>query len=252
METSYLKEIGLTESEAKVYLALLELGESTRGDIVDKAGIAGSKVYELLEKLQVKGFVSIHIEKRVKHFKATNPKQILRYLEERKKRIFELEEKAHAFLPALTTLFESSAEEQEVELLTGLKGAEIVFHDQVDAMRRGEICYVIGGTKGFAEEALQAFFVKIHRLRQQKGVRTRMLYNESQRGIVMQLYSARQFSTVQVRFLQSTSPVAINIYHDRTIIIVFGKKISLVSVKSKEVANSFLEYFNILWAQATP
>ena len=84
MEMNILKEIGLSESEKKVYLTLLELGDSTRGDIVNKSGVTGSKVYELLEKLQEKGLVSIYIKEKVKHFKPTNPKQLLNYIEDKK------------------------------------------------------------------------------------------------------------------------------------------------------------------------
>ena len=62
MKDDVLTEIGLSDSEKKVYLALLELGDSTRSDIVNRAKVTGSKVYELLEKLQDKGFVSIYLK----------------------------------------------------------------------------------------------------------------------------------------------------------------------------------------------
>ena len=58
MELELLKEIGLTDSEIKVYIALLELGSSSKGPIVDKSHVASSKIYELLEKLMQKGLVT--------------------------------------------------------------------------------------------------------------------------------------------------------------------------------------------------
>ena len=79
-----LKELGLSQSEIRVYLALLELGDSTRSDIVNKSGIAGSKVYDILEKLKDKGLISIYDQNKVRHFKPINPKQILNYVEEKK------------------------------------------------------------------------------------------------------------------------------------------------------------------------
>ena len=51
MEISLLKEVGLTEGEAKVYLALLELGASTSGPIVKKSRVSRSIIYNILEKL---------------------------------------------------------------------------------------------------------------------------------------------------------------------------------------------------------
>lgn len=46
-----LEEIGLTQNETKVYLALNELGTSTISPIVERAGISNSKIYIILNKL---------------------------------------------------------------------------------------------------------------------------------------------------------------------------------------------------------
>ena len=53
-----LLKIGLTEGEAKVYIALTELGSSTVGPIVKKAKVAYSNVYDILNRLIEKGIVS--------------------------------------------------------------------------------------------------------------------------------------------------------------------------------------------------
>src|SRR3989344_7507903 len=122
MDKTALREIGLTESEINVYLSLLELGDSTRGDIVKSSQIAGSKVYDILERLNAKGLVSIYLKNKIKHFKPTNPKQILYYLEDKKSQIVNIEKQVNLIMPDLLSKFGSSKEEQEVELLTGLKG----------------------------------------------------------------------------------------------------------------------------------
>ncbi len=253
MNDNILREIGLSESEKNVYLALLELGDSTRGAIVYTSGVAGSKVYELLEKLQEKGLVSIYIRDKVKHFKPTNPKQILTYLHEKKEHITTVEKQAQSILPHLLDTFYSSKEEREVEMLTGLKGLEIMFREQVDLLKPGETCYVIGGTIGSNEEAaVLAFFVRVHDWRQQKGIKTKMLYNIDQRDVIRKLYSSKKYKGTTTRFIEHTSPVAINVHKDRTIIIIFGKKITSIYIKSQDIATSFIEYFNILWKQSQP
>ena len=45
-----LLKIGLTEGEAKVYLALSELGSSTVGPIVKKSRVAYSNIYDILQQ----------------------------------------------------------------------------------------------------------------------------------------------------------------------------------------------------------
>jgi sugar-specific transcriptional regulator TrmB len=250
MNDSILREIGLSESEKKVYLSLLELGDSTRGNLVNKSGVAGSKIYELLEKLQEKGLVSIYQKNKVKHFKPTNPKQILNYVENKKKAILDLEKQTQSILPSLLLKYNSSKEDQEVELITGMKGLEVLFREQVDALKKGETCYVIGGTWGTGddeESIVQSFFEKIHMMREKKKIKTKMLFNIKQKDTTEKLYSSKLYPSTDTKFIEHTSPVAINVYNNRTIIIIFGKKISSIYIKSQDVANSFIEYFNLLW-----
>ena len=57
MDTKILEKIGLTNGESKVYLALLEIGLSSTGQIIEKSQITSSKVYIILQKLEKKGLV---------------------------------------------------------------------------------------------------------------------------------------------------------------------------------------------------
>ena len=45
MYESLLKKVGLTENEARIYLALSKLGNSTTSKIVSAANISGGKIY---------------------------------------------------------------------------------------------------------------------------------------------------------------------------------------------------------------
>jgi sugar-specific transcriptional regulator TrmB len=252
MNPAMLHDIGLTDSESKVYLALLELGDSTRGDIVQRSGVAGSKIYDLLERLREKGLVSIYSKDKVKHFRPANPKQLLHYLEEKKVDIATAEKEVHTMLPALLATFLESKEEEEVEVFTGLKGFEIIFREQVETLQPGETNYVIGGTRGEDEAAVLAFFKKIHILREQKKIKTRMLFNLRQKKDILKNYSSKNFPGTTTRFIDHAAPVAINIYKDKTIITIYGKRLTAISITSHDVAKSFLEYFNMLWKQGKP
>jgi sugar-specific transcriptional regulator TrmB len=247
MNEEIFTKIGLTESERKVYLALLKIGDSTRGKLVEKSGVTGSKVYELLNKLQEKGLASIYLKNKVKHFKPTNPTQIINYIEKKKQEIIEIENKAKLIMPTLLANFNSSKEEQEVELISGLNGLEIIFREQIEILNKGDTCYVIGGTKGSEEEAVQLFFQKIHVMRENKKIRTKMLFNLNQKETTNKIYSSKKYPLTKTSYINHSSPVAINIYKDRVVIIIFGKKITSIYIKSQDVTNSFLEYFNLLW-----
>jgi sugar-specific transcriptional regulator TrmB len=52
-----LREIGLTENEIRAYLLLLQAGLTTASQISERAGIPYSKVYEVLNSLEAKGWI---------------------------------------------------------------------------------------------------------------------------------------------------------------------------------------------------
>ena len=99
METESLRNLGLTDSEIKVYLALLELGSTTKGPIVDKSRVASSKIYELLEKLSQKGLISTVIRSGTRYFEAAPPSRLLDYLKEKEANLKEQEINLQKLIP---------------------------------------------------------------------------------------------------------------------------------------------------------
>ncbi len=63
-----LIEFGLSEKEAKIYIALLELEIATVNEIAKKAGVNRSSTYVTLDGLISKGFVSISDDKNIRHY----------------------------------------------------------------------------------------------------------------------------------------------------------------------------------------
>ena len=53
-----LEDTDFTEGESKVYISLLELGESKVGPLIKSSNISRSKVYDILERLIGKNVVS--------------------------------------------------------------------------------------------------------------------------------------------------------------------------------------------------
>src|SRR3989344_2592275 len=84
MNTQILEDIGLTNAEIKVYLALLELGSSTSGPIIEKSQLQSSVVFTTLSRLTDKGFVSAVKEGKRNYYQASDPKHIVEYINEKK------------------------------------------------------------------------------------------------------------------------------------------------------------------------
>lgn len=133
-----LRRIGLTEGEAKVYMALLELGSCTTGKITKSAGVSGSKVYEVLDRLTGKGLASFSVKNGVKHFEPTPPERILDYLDERKREIEQEKAGIEKILPALI-LKQQRMPSSEAKVYTGWRGIKTVTEDIIATLGRGDV-----------------------------------------------------------------------------------------------------------------
>ena len=87
MDTSILEDIGLTGAEIKVFIALLELGSSTAGNVVEKSGLQNAVVHRAFHSLAEKGLITFVFEGKIKQYQAIEPKLLLNFIDEKKSRI---------------------------------------------------------------------------------------------------------------------------------------------------------------------
>jgi len=121
MLTNALKNIGLTDKEARVYLACLELGNSIVSEISKRAQINRVTTYDILEKLIQKGFINFVTKHKVKYFTATKPDLIFSDT----KRKFEEFKQA---LPDLKRLHGETSHPR-VRYFEGLAGIKSIYDD---------------------------------------------------------------------------------------------------------------------------
>jgi sugar-specific transcriptional regulator TrmB len=85
-----LEQTGFTEKEARVYLALLELGQGDVSDIAKLSNLKRSIIYVLLEGLAKRDYVSELPNKKINTFQALDPSLILRQIQTTAKNFSEL------------------------------------------------------------------------------------------------------------------------------------------------------------------
>ena len=133
-----LQSIGLTDGESKTYLALLSIGTSTVGSIIEKSGVSSSKVYMILDKLIHKGLVSIVVKNKKKHYTSAQPEKIVDYLNEEQRKIEENKAKAKKIMPQLKLKRESVSKLPVVELTKGRKGTEMFYDEVYNNIKEGD------------------------------------------------------------------------------------------------------------------
>jgi HTH-type transcriptional regulator, sugar sensing transcriptional regulator len=249
VKTELLEEIGLTKSEIKAYLALLELGSVTTGKIVEKSKVASSKIYEVLDKLIHKGLVSYIIKSGIKYFEAANPKRIMDYVKEREEKLKKQENELKELIPQLELKKQLSDYKSEAQIYRGMKGLHTAFYGGLDTLKKNDELMVMGIPK--RSKRANLFFIRLNKERVKRGIRSREICDESAKDDMQAQPENNPLS--QVRFLptQVTTPSATTIFKDRVIIFPAEteKEPLLIVIDNKEVADSFRNQFELLWNQ---
>ncbi len=223
-----LREAGLTENEAKVYLALVDYGPCLAGMISRRTGLHRRTVYDTTEMLIKKGLAGYILRNHRRLFQASSPKRILETLEEKQNLLTPI-------VQALEEKYAKTREKEETNFYKGREGLKTVFEDQLNSKE-----ILILGASPKAYETLQFYFHWYDKKRKQKKIKAR---------IIAQDKSIKRIPLAEIRYLPEkyTSPVAVNIYGEKTAIILWAKEPIAIVIKHQEISQGYRNYFELLW-----
>jgi len=243
-----LKSIGLTQGEISVYLSLLELGSSSVGNIIKKSRVSGSKVYEVLDRLMIKGLTS-NVEKNgIKYFEASDPNKIMDYLNDKKIRIEEEKSEISKIIPQLI-LKRKHAPESKVKVFTGFEGLKTANEDIIRNLKKGEEWLSMGLTE--QPKSWEIYFNKKQIERSNKGIIIKHLINEKYRMLQTE---RKNLPYTEFKFLPKNfeMPTSTDIYQNKVMIMILLQEDPMaIIIESKAVADSFRKYFYALWIKQT-
>ncbi|MFA6889154.1 MAG: helix-turn-helix domain-containing protein, partial [Candidatus Woesearchaeota archaeon] len=246
-----LRELGLTDGEIKVYLALLGLGETTTGPIVEQSGVSVSKVYLILDKLAHKGLVSHIVKQGVKYFVSANPERLMIYFEQKKDALQEHEKKLKILIPELELKKNTTLTAETAQVFDGLKGIQTARERTLQIMKKGDEMWIIGIAKT-PYDRLTPYFAEYHDRRWKKGIFCHYLYNQYARKPFGEKSASYPLSEVRYMAEGLITHAWMEIYADTvTIGINTGKSFSVV-LQNPEVADSFKSYAKLLWSLGKP
>jgi len=236
MDTIQLQEVGLTKTEAKIYIALLELGSALAGEITKKSELNRTIVYYSLDKLIEKGLATYVLEANRKVFKPVKPERLIEILKEKEKNIQDI-------LPELKEKYAKIKTEEDATIYRGKKGLKSVFEDILKTNKN----YLIFGAEGKFEEVFKDYFYNWNVRRIKQKISIRVLYNEKIRS-----KREGKLKLVDMKFLpkELDFPSTTQIYGDKVSIMVWSDPPFAFVIESKEAVKSYTNFFNILWQQA--
>jgi sugar-specific transcriptional regulator TrmB len=127
-----LVDSGLDPSEAKVYLALLELGPSTVSEITRKAAITRTLGYHVIQKLSWHGLVDkTSGEGKRARYSAEHPRRFVQFVEGKRASWDKKAQNAEQLLPELVSVFKH-AEKPTVRYQDGPEGIMALFQETLE------------------------------------------------------------------------------------------------------------------------
>jgi len=246
IKKNQLTELGFSEKEASVYLALLELGPSTTAEISSAAKINRTTGYDILESLVAEGLVNQIGESKIQKFVAENPDKVIVFLENKIKQSQEKLKQAYDLLPELFSIY-NEKEKPKVKYYEGIERVKEAFEDTLTA--KGEILAYAVGTDMFKAVG-KDYFKGYTKKKVEKNIKVRVIAPDDleSREIVTNDKSELRESLLvpKDKFYFTTET---NIYNDKVLVVSWTEKFAVI-IESKEIADAQRKVFELAWLGA--
>lgn len=236
MDSKIFEDIGLTQGEIKVYLALLELGPSSAGEIIDKSRVQNSVFHFCINSLIEKGLVSYIKKNKFRIYSAANPDSLLNYVKDKEKQLEKV-------LPELKAKQSFVREKQEAELFEGARGIMTLLNLIIgDAKKGDEFLFFPAEEETYERnKEVQQFFERYDLKRKERGLIVKGIANIQ----LKPLFNKRKH--LKMKYAKQPVPANMGLCNNKLFLISWGSKPTGVLISSKNLVDKQKRFFNALW-----
>lgn len=238
MLISTLQQIGLNEKQAKIYLACLELGETSIKEISKKSKVKRTTIYDFIDDMVNSGFIKQTIRGKKKIYIAADPDELKIIIKKKEALLAQI-------LPQLNSISNTIKARPKIWFYNGIEGLKEVYADTLNYP--GEIL-AIGGEDIVNEVSLDWILDYI-----KKRVKKRI----SVRGIVARTDLLKKEiiakNKEQLRITKIIDPkkfpfpIEINIYGDKRVFFVSANEQVAVIIEGAEIHKAMKSFFELVW-----
>jgi sugar-specific transcriptional regulator TrmB len=239
-----LQNTGLREKEAAIYLAILELGESTVSKIAKKARIKRPTCYVVLQSLIEKGLaVKVMREERALFF-AGRPKMLVTEAEMNLREIKRI-------VPQLESMTENQEGKPRVMIYEGREDIDRAYDDAF--ISKGENLYI--STVNLAIDLFPRSYKKFLNKLPTADTKFREIVDDSEDGhdYAKKVSKTHGVRYRDIRFIPKEFlpfEADIGIFGNNVVITSLKKDYFTVRIESIEVSNAFRVVFEMMWRAA--
>lgn len=174
MDINFLKKLGFSDKEAKIYLALLSLGPSPVRKLADYSGLNRGTAYDSLKWLQEQGVVSFYNKESKQYFVAENPEKLYDVIHRQEADLRDVNQQLEKVVPELQALYNSGGERPVARYYEKKNISEILEDVLACCEKAGEKEYRIYSVEGL-REYLYENFPNFSDVRIGKGIRVKVI-----------------------------------------------------------------------------
>ena len=233
--SSVLQYLGLSEKEAKVYLALLQLGSGSVPAISGRAGTKRPTTYLILEELRMKGLATL-LPKRIKAiYTAESPAKLLQ--EQRDK-----EEAIEQSMPELLAIYNSKKEKPKV---TYYQGEESIVKLYDEIFKEKEILFYgsIASISPMVYRQVERYLEKIKNDR----LNVREILQSDEKSITFSKENNSGTHRIKIAPEKYSFPTDNMIFGNKVAIITYKDVPMAVVLESSAVVITYKSLFEFLW-----
>jgi DNA-binding MarR family transcriptional regulator len=237
-----LKNLGLTEKEAKVYLALLQLGTATPYRIAKKSGLKRPTAYVIAEELVEKGLI-VHVPgEEPKQYVARSPESVL---EAQEAKLL----KAKSVLPELKSLQKNTSEKASVLYFEGVEGLRQAYQYKQKELHGKELVGFYASPEDASPEVNQVFY-EWNEYKERHHTHVRGLSVDTPALESYTKWLIPETTEITVKFLPESlysAKVSIESCDDQFVRIVLIETVQSLIIESPKLATALREVFEITW-----
>jgi HTH-type transcriptional regulator, sugar sensing transcriptional regulator len=242
-----LVKIGLSEKEAKVYLAALELGPTNILNLAKKSAIKRSTVYEMIKNLKEMGLMSETIKGKRSLIVADEPEKL-------KRNIVEKEILLKQILPELKTINNVGFTKPKITYYEGKVGLREIYKIALEA--KDKKADWISPIKSVTETVGEDFLNEYIETKKRMGYWIRSIHIIARQVDTYKYLDPKTYEATlrKVRFAPKDIdiPNAIVIWDNKVAVMSTKKEGFGFIIESDEYSTTMKIFYNLLWQASKP
>jgi sugar-specific transcriptional regulator TrmB len=246
MFVKQLKKAGLNSKEAKVYLALIRLGQTTIQGLALETLLPRTSLYYTIERLKNKGFVFEEIKNKKRYFLARNPSFLKKVAEEK---ISEAEQFSYSLQKIIGSLKKTAKKSSSFARVKFFEGKESVWEVfEIILYSRQDSLWFGFGKKFIENFDFNSFLEDFTKRRRQLG-RTKSYNILPTFGEIKKIAQREETDFQEFKLLDENQDfnAGICIFGNKIAIFSREKKLSATIIEGKAIADLVKAMFFMIW-----